>query len=570
MPLNLNEIRFEEFRLSISERCLFRGDQLVPLTGKEYEILAALLEARGQVVQKSDLLQRLWPETVVDESNLFHHIRSLRKKLGQPYIETVPGRGYRFIVDAEPEPVQPLLPRRKTFGRWVVGLAGLVILAGAVSLRPHPKAAAVAVSVLTNPEIGQGPQVLKFIEVGAPPSGAYLNAERSEVYVSEPANDAVSVIDIKSDKVVSRIAVGHQPSNLAPSPDGKKLFIAEEGGGVGVIDMATHGFQSAADLKDAVNDVAVTPDGKAAYLALGFLGLAKLDLPTRSVRIISKTGYVHGLVLTADGRRLYVAYEAGGPGGSFGHDAIGYFDTATDQLAGAITGFANVGTALRLSPDGSQVWENGADACDSPQYDHVGCPAVPAGLLNIISAADNKLRAVAVRGGRVQGITFSPDAEYVAVGLTDALLVLRTKDLTIAASLPVGSTGRLAFTADGLRVYSPVNGRAAVAVIQVGVEVQALRLTGRKEGDQALTIGIPTGPDYHAESIDPGSLRLDGVPVNRTETGALAASVEGLVGFPGHSLIVHFTMDGAKSGSKMTLVGKTYSGMPIRGMVDAL
>jgi hypothetical protein len=264
-----------------------------------------------------------------------------------------------------------------------------------------------------------------------------------------------------------------------------------------------------------------------------------------------------------------VAYEAGGPGGSFGHDAIGYFDTATDRLAGAIKGFANVGTALRVSPDGSQVWENGADACDSPQYDHVGCPAVPAGLINIITSASNETRAVAVRGGRVQGITFSPDGESVAVGLTNALLLLRTKDLTIAASLPVGSTGRLAFTADGLKAYSPVNGRPAVAVIQLGMEVQTLRLTDRDNRDRTLTLGITTGPDYHAESIDPGSLRLNGIPVQRTAIGAPAASVEGLVGFGGHSLIVHFKMDGAQAASKMTLVGKTYSGMPIRGTVDS-
>jgi DNA-binding beta-propeller fold protein YncE len=224
---------------------------------------------------------------------------------------------------------------------------------------------------------------------------------------------------------------------------------------------------------------------------LGFRGLAKLDLATRSVRLISKKGYVHGLALTADGRSLYVAYEAGGPGGSFGHDAIGYFDTATDRLAGAIKGFPNVGTALSLAPDGSQVWENGADACDSPQYDHVGCPAVPAGLINIISTADNKLaRAVALRGGRVQGITFSPDGVSVAIGLTNALLLVRSKDFAVTASLPVGSTGRLAFTPDGLKAYSPVNGRPTVAVIQIqlGVEVRALRLTDREDRDQTLTL----------------------------------------------------------------------------------
>jgi YVTN family beta-propeller protein len=108
------------------------------------------------------------------------------------------------------------------------------------------------------------------------------------------ANDSVSIIDVKSDRVIGRVFVGHQPFTLAPSPDHKRLFIAQQGGGVGLIDTTTRSFQLASDLKEPVFDLVTTPDGKAAYLALGFLGLAKLDIATRSVNIISRTGYVRG------------------------------------------------------------------------------------------------------------------------------------------------------------------------------------------------------------------------------------------------------------------------------------
>jgi DNA-binding winged helix-turn-helix (wHTH) protein len=135
MPLNLNEIHFEVFRFSVGERCLFRGDQLVALTPKEFEILGVLLEFRGQVVQKTDLYDKVWPDKKVEISSLFHHVKALRSKLGirengQPYIETVRGRGYRFLADADIETVLPLPQRPLAVGKWLIGLAALVIVAG--------------------------------------------------------------------------------------------------------------------------------------------------------------------------------------------------------------------------------------------------------------------------------------------------------------------------------------------------------------------------------------------------------------------------------------------------------
>jgi hypothetical protein len=190
------------------------------------------------------------------------------------------------------------------------------------------------------------------------------------------------------------------------------------------------------------------------------------------------------------------------------------------------------------------------------------------GILNIVSTAKNKLiRVIGIRGARLQGISFSPDGEYAAVGATDHLIPLRKKDFAIAASVPMESTGKIAFTVDGLKAYSPVYQKSAVAVVKIGAEVRVLRLTDREDRDQTLTLAITPGPDDDAKSIDPSSLRLDGVGVQRTASGAPGVSIEGLGGFDGHCLIAHFETDGVKGGSKMTLIGRTYSGMPIRGTV---
>src|SRR5262245_20779546 len=94
---------FGRFRLKTSERVLLREGELVPLTPKVFDILITLVENRGQVVEKDDLMKRVWPNTFVEEGNLTQNISLLRKALGESstgvqFIETVPRRGYRFVA----------------------------------------------------------------------------------------------------------------------------------------------------------------------------------------------------------------------------------------------------------------------------------------------------------------------------------------------------------------------------------------------------------------------------------------------------------------------------------------
>ena len=94
-------LEFGSFRVNPEERALFRGDELIPLTPKAFDLLLVLVERSGQVVTKDDLMRLLWPDTFVEESNLGQHVFQLRKALGEraqdsSYIVTVPGRGYRF------------------------------------------------------------------------------------------------------------------------------------------------------------------------------------------------------------------------------------------------------------------------------------------------------------------------------------------------------------------------------------------------------------------------------------------------------------------------------------------
>ena len=76
---------------------------VVSLTPKAFSILLVLLENRGEVMEKEDLIQRVWPDTFVTEANLTQNVSSLRKALGERandhrYVVTVPGRGYSFVA----------------------------------------------------------------------------------------------------------------------------------------------------------------------------------------------------------------------------------------------------------------------------------------------------------------------------------------------------------------------------------------------------------------------------------------------------------------------------------------
>ncbi|MBA3354581.1 MAG: winged helix-turn-helix domain-containing protein [Pyrinomonadaceae bacterium] len=94
---------FGRFRLDARERVLLRDRDLVPLTPKVFEILLALVEQSGHVVEKDDLMKRVWPDTFVEDGNLTQNVSLLRKALGETtggvqFIETISRRGYRFVA----------------------------------------------------------------------------------------------------------------------------------------------------------------------------------------------------------------------------------------------------------------------------------------------------------------------------------------------------------------------------------------------------------------------------------------------------------------------------------------
>jgi DNA-binding winged helix-turn-helix (wHTH) protein/TolB-like protein/Flp pilus assembly protein TadD len=93
--------RFGEFRLYPTEHLLLREQTPLPLAPKAFDILLYLLQNSGHLVKRDVLMEAIWPDSFVEETNITVNISLLRKTLGsmssgQPYIETVPRKGYRF------------------------------------------------------------------------------------------------------------------------------------------------------------------------------------------------------------------------------------------------------------------------------------------------------------------------------------------------------------------------------------------------------------------------------------------------------------------------------------------
>jgi DNA-binding winged helix-turn-helix (wHTH) protein len=170
---------FPPFRLHPSQRLVTRAGQPISLTPKEFETLVVLVEAAGRVVDKEELVNRVWPNSYVGDGSLARNISVLRKTLGEDVIQTHRGRGYRIavpVVNAAGHPVTlPAEPLPKQEGttpgqageatvqkasrRWrpaiVIGsgVAAVLLITFAVSHLPGIRAATGIVSKSDIPPI---------------------------------------------------------------------------------------------------------------------------------------------------------------------------------------------------------------------------------------------------------------------------------------------------------------------------------------------------------------------------------------------------------------------------------
>jgi len=214
---------FDEYRLDKSRRMLYRGALELNLPPKAVETLIALVEMRGEIVGKDDLMKLIWADTIVEESNLAHHLHVLRKTLGQKsdghtFIETFRGRGYRFnsdvrVIDApnrngkrvaqeDSNPAQFTERKHKDLNRSLVSLA---------ESRPAAPVKAVKPSRFS--------PVFATIAVFA----ALVGSSATWYFQRHNPPKTPSPLSVRGEISVTPLTNGIAASNATISPDGKYL-----------------------------------------------------------------------------------------------------------------------------------------------------------------------------------------------------------------------------------------------------------------------------------------------------------------------------------------------------------
>src|SRR5216683_5778126 len=95
-PEPLERYRFGPFELQPDKRRLLKDGATISLRPRAFDLLVALVDRAGHLVTKDQLLDQVWPKTVVEEAALHVQVSTLRKVVGSDAITTVSGRGYQF------------------------------------------------------------------------------------------------------------------------------------------------------------------------------------------------------------------------------------------------------------------------------------------------------------------------------------------------------------------------------------------------------------------------------------------------------------------------------------------
>ncbi len=141
---NEASISFGSFRVRPERQLLLDGEQPVPIGGRAFDILLALVDRAGDLVTKEELIARVWPGIAVDESNLRAQVSALRRALGDGrgsgrYVATVPGRGYRFVAPVVRTQSRPerddAADRKRTLPVRLTPLVGREAVVGAIAER---------------------------------------------------------------------------------------------------------------------------------------------------------------------------------------------------------------------------------------------------------------------------------------------------------------------------------------------------------------------------------------------------------------------------------------------------
>lgn len=413
-------------------------------------------------------------------------------------------------VEADPEKATHASRRLVVFA----AAAGVIALAGVATLAWRtfkPRAATPAAAVADAPydaprlldALTREQPAIRTLRVGKSTQYLQLVNDDKDLYVAD-WNSGLFIVDTATLRVVHTVET-RQPYALTKSDDGRFLYVGTAGGDVLIIDTSTRSVRTVRS-GIRIRALAIGAGGGTLYIAGAYSGLLAMDVATGVVRTLSGLPCPVGLGRSRDGARLYVTYQCSGPGGRPGHDAVDVLDTATNTSLGAITGLPNVGGEIAVSPDGSQIWLDGSDACHSQYYDRQGCPLTGGGIIHVLRAVDRTpVRSLPFGPRTFNGgtrLTFTPDGRRVAANNIADLQVFNTATLAVTESLRGKFNSSAAISRDGRWMYIATGSDVAIHAVPIARRpAPPIAMSGRWTGD-----GTPNDTNTIAHAIIEGTV----------------------------------------------------------------
>ena len=303
-------------------------------------------------------------------------------------------------------------------------------------------------------------------------------AQTVRIVQTNSAGDNVHIIDPVTNTVVGEIQGIERAHGAAPSPDGKKLYVANESDDtIDVVDVGMLKVVKQVELVGRPNNIAITPDGRKVYVAIAESPGALQVMDTESAEItatISVHGGVHNTYVTPDGKYAIA--------GMIGARNITVVDTATDMPVWTTYWDRGIRPmAFDTNEDGStrRIYAqlsnfNGFGVLDFEtrrEVDRIEYPELP----------DDE-RTPGHGGNTAHGLGVTPDNRYLVANssLNSSVYVYSLPDLELVGGVRVGhSPNWITITPDSKHAYISVSGNNNVAVIDIAtVELVARIETG--------------------------------------------------------------------------------------------
>ncbi|MGD0711932.1 MAG: T9SS type A sorting domain-containing protein [Bacteroidales bacterium] len=313
------------------------------------------------------------------------------------------------------------------------------------------------------------------------------------------SDNTVTVINVATNTVRDTITVGNYPYGISVSPDGSKVYVANEAGTISVINTATDTVSATIAVGANLTGICVSPDGKKVYVAHYYANtVSVINTTTNTVSATIAVGRLpEGIAVSPDGSKVYVANS--------GVYTVSVINGIADTVLTTIR-VSSYPWGICASSDGSKVYVSCKDS-----------------KVNVINTAVDTVSATVAVGANPYGISVSPDGSmvYVANMNDTTVSVINTAADTVSATIKVAATpGGISVSPDGKKVYVANHHPGKVTVINTATNtVSVIIAAGRYPISFGNFISIYILPPTDSISASADTI-CAGTPTTLTASGA--------------------------------------------------